>query len=98
MNRRRRPVSIAALAGLAFSATASAQYAIVTSQPGTFTDISTSGILVGNGDDNTFSFTTSIGNGLFPAGTIFACTNGFMASGATNPGAAYSNDVIPSAG
>ena len=83
MYLHRRPVRIAALAGLALSATASAQYAIDTSRPGTFTDISTTGTIVGNGDDNTYSFSSGVGNPLFPAGTVWACTNGFIASGAT---------------
>ncbi len=92
------PRSLALLAGLAVSASASAQYAIVTNQPGSFTDISGTGTLVGNGDDNTYQFTSAVGNGLFPAGTIYACTNGFLSSGATNPGSSFTNSMINATG
>jgi hypothetical protein len=92
-----KPLLLAALAGLALTAAASGQYAIVTNQPGTFTDISGTGTVVGNGDDSVFSFASSVGNGLFPAGTVFVSTNGILASGAS-PGTSFTNAVIPPIG
>src|SRR5262249_61432692 len=94
---KNRRLILAVCAGLAVSGAARAQYAIVTNQAGTFTDISGTGTLVGNGDDNVFSFASATGNGLFPAGTVFVSTNGVMALGAS-PSGAYTNAVIPASG
>jgi hypothetical protein len=71
---------------------------IVNNIPGTFVDISTTGTQVGQGDDAYFSWTSAVGNPAFPAGTIGACTNGFMVAGLTSAGSPFTNNAIGATG
>lgn len=88
-----------AILGLAM-AVGSAQGALsfVTNIPGTFVDISTTGTLVGNGDDNYFSWTSTVGNAAFPAGTVGADTNGFMVAGLATANSPFTNATIGATG
>lgn len=89
---------VAAAAGLALSATANAQYEIVNSIAGTFTDISGTGTSLGSvSDDSVFSFSSSVGNALFPAGTVTVCSNGWLCAGSATA-ASYGNVPIPATG
>ncbi len=99
MRKNRRSMIVAA-AGLAVSASAQAQYAIVDNQPGAFLDISQTGTAIqGAGDDTVHQITTSIGNQLFPAGTVTICSNGWMCAGVATA-APYYNDggTLPTTG
>lgn len=89
-------LGIAVLAGAAGSA--SAQMSIVSNIPGNFIDISSTGTAVGNGDDAYFSWTSTVGNAAFPAGTVGACTNGFLCAGLTGASSPFTNSAIAATG
>jgi hypothetical protein len=61
--------------GLSLS-TAQAQFSIVNSIPGTFTDISATGTVVAFGDDSSQPFTSGITNALVTNPNLYASTNG----------------------
>src|SRR5262245_25342 len=97
MSKTCRGLVLAAAAGLAVSA-ARAQFTIVNNQPGTFVDISGTGTAaVGVGDDTLHQFTTTVGNLIFPAGTITACSNGWVCAGVASS-APFTNAGIPASG
>jgi hypothetical protein len=73
----RNALLIAASAGLAVSGTASAQYGLVSSIPGTFTDISATGaVIISEGDDMSVPFVSGVTNALVTSPNLYASTNG----------------------
>src|SRR5258708_6723549 len=96
MKHRTAPLAIAAFAGLALSATASAQYGVVNNLPGTFTEVRTIGTAITSGDDSSVAFTSSVTNALLNNTTaLFACTNGFISNVANST---YTNSSLPFGG
>ena len=94
MQTQIRPCLVAATAGLALSAAAHAQFGVVSNQPGSFTDIRTTGTVITSGDDNSVAFTSSVTNALVPTANLFASTNGNITSSSFGQ---YSNDPLPAA-
>src|SRR5216117_2941571 len=92
--QRKLARALVGAAGLEVTATAHAQFAVVTTQPGSFTDISGTGALVVTGDDQTAPVTVSAAasNSAFPAGSIGVCTNGHVGYGNTTT---FTNGTIP---
>jgi len=76
------------------------QTRIVDDLPGAFLDISTTGITIAVANDGTAVLTTTIGNSLFPAGTVRIGANGGARFGASTLGLelAPANTTLPSAG
>lgn len=82
------------LVGCAILAPASAQLTI---GPGTnvFVDIAGTGTALPNvGDDSSHGFTSTIGNDLFPAGSVVVTSNGTLISGAVPGASIYANGPI----
>mgnify|MGYP001228342497 CR=1 FL=1 len=63
---------------------------------GTFTDISTTGTLITDGDDSVAPFVSSVTNALVTNPNLNACTNGFVSDSATYN--AYTNSTLPVGG
>jgi subtilisin-like proprotein convertase family protein len=97
MKKRSLAWLLGACAGAAVSSSAMGQYQIVSNVPGTYLDITATGAYYNLGDDGTTDITSSIGNGLFPAGPVRISNNGAVAWGNTGfiP---FTNAAIPSAG
>jgi len=95
MNSKMFVLALAVAAG-----TAMAQNGIVSNIAGTFVDISTmAGVnaLVGaDSDDASYTFNSTVTNGVFASTTVRACTNGFAQWGGATGGAAYFNAAIAS--
>src|SRR5262245_47580802 len=72
--------ALAAAAGLAMIGAANAQFAVVSNQPGTFTDIGGTGtpIILPPTDDGSIAFTSSVTNALVTNPNLYACSNGFI--------------------
>lgn len=84
--------SVAALSGSADAA----QLDIVNTIPGTFTDISSTGQLLGLSNDGEVLITSTIGNGVLPAGPLVVGTNGGISFGPIVNDLLRSNQPIPS--
>jgi hypothetical protein len=96
----RGTMSLALLAGTSLAcSTASAQYVMNNSSPGTFTDISATGthILDAINDDGIATFTSSVTNTLVPSASLQACVNGWIANAGSSPASTYSNTTLPAA-
>ena len=90
-------LSVRTLSVLAIGLLAVAANAQVTVGPGTatFVDISTTGTAItGAGDDSAHGFTSTVGNVLFPAGSVVVTSNGTLISGATPGSSIYFNSPI----
>ena len=66
---------------LCLLATVASGQTITNAYPGTFVDISSTGTAITQSDDSTHTIVTTVGNGLFPAGTVTIDANGHVASG-----------------
>jgi len=92
---------LASLAVCILAAVAGAQ-TIVNTTPAVigFVDISTTGgtAVIGVDDETEHTFTTTLGNALFPAGPVNLGCNGVVQSGiGTTPSISFSNQTIPAA-
>jgi hypothetical protein len=96
MKRKNLALMLAACAGAAVSSAAMGQYNIVTTQPGTFIDISATGTFVVGGDDASgpVMVPAVAANLLCPAGTLNVSTNGNCGYNAITT--AFTNTTIPS--
>src|SRR6188472_3685230 len=86
----------------AATAVVGAQTTIVVGS-GTFVDISPAGnglgtAITGVTDDSVHNITTTIGNGLFPAGAVRVGNNGFCLSGSTTATMPLTNAAIAATG
>jgi len=93
----RGTMKLALLAGTSLAcSSASAQYLMNNSTPGTFTDISGTGTAIAlTGDDNVAAFTSSVTNSLVTSASMFVCTNGFISNSATYN--AFTETALPQA-
>jgi hypothetical protein len=87
-----RKLTLVLAAGLLVFGVAQAQYPMVNSIPGTFIDISGTGTPLNPGDDSSTLITTSVGNPLLPAGSVYVCSNGHLGLSSYT---GYSNVAIP---
>src|SRR4051812_1828922 len=90
--RIRSAFGLAAVAGMAVSSTAVAQFNTVTNIPGTFTDISATGITIATGDDAAGAFTSSVTNAVFPVASVFGATNGYISNANSST---FTNAALP---
>src|SRR5436190_20199432 len=98
MTKQRHMLAAAASAGLAISMAAGvarAQFAIVTNQPGSFTDISTTGTAITSGDDSSVAFATSVTNALVTSPTLYGSTNGVLSNAVFGT---FTNTQLPVSG
>lgn len=91
-----RAAPVAALWVAALAAQSPSSFLLVNNLPGTFTDISTTGVVLGSGDEGSFGFTSGVTNALVPSPTLFANTNGLLtASFFSGTTAAWQNTALP---
>jgi hypothetical protein len=87
------------VAAVVFVASVGAQ-TILSTQPGTFVDISATGgtALTAVGDDTAHQITTTIGNAMFPAGPVSIDSNGWALAGTYTAtfGHYFNDDIAPS--
>ncbi|MBY0308400.1 MAG: pre-peptidase C-terminal domain-containing protein [Phycisphaerales bacterium] len=80
--------------------TASAQNQIVNDRPGTFVDISglagAQALAAANADDVGYSFTSTVSNAMFLAGTVRPNSNGYVQFGGATGSATFTNAAIAS--
>jgi hypothetical protein len=73
------------------------QLTIVDTTPGTWIDISTTGTALSLTDDQELDYPTTVGNSVFPAGTIRIGSNGGVRFTGTGQELAFTNTSLPSA-